>query len=140
MEKKVILLIEDNPDDIELTLRVLKKSKILNEVVVAHDGEEALEYLLGKKSIVPAVVLLDLNLPGTDGRDVLERIKADPDLRKIPVVILTTSASPSDIQLCYREGASSYIIKPIRFDDFLKKVRTLKEYWFETVALPTHSG
>lgn len=144
---QTILVVEDSDEQFTAVQRAFRKSEIVNPVARCSDGDEALDFLFrtgrfaGDVDLpVPAVVLLDLNLPGTDGRDVLERIKADPDLRKIPVVILTTSASPSDIQLCYREGASSYIIKPIRFDDFLKKVRTLKEYWFETVALPTHSG
>ncbi|MDG3007034.1 response regulator [Paludisphaera mucosa] len=144
---QTILVVEDSDEQFMAVLRAFHKSQIVNPVARCTDGDEALEFLFrtGRfageaETPMPAVILLDLNLPGTDGRDVLERIKADDELRKIPVVILTTSENPSDIQLCYREGASSYIIKPIRFDDFLKKVRTLKEYWFETVALPTASG
>ncbi len=143
---QTILIVEDSDEQYAAVRRAFQKSEIVNPVARCTDGDEAIDYLFrtgpfaGDVSPRPAVILLDLNLPGTDGRDVLERVKADAELRKIPVVILTTSDSPSDIQLCYRQGASSYIIKPIRFDEFLKKVRTLKEYWFETVALPTHSG
>lgn len=142
----VILVVEDSDEQYTAVLRAFQKSDVLNPVVRCTDGDEALDYLFrngrfaGVAAPAPAVILLDLNLPGTDGRDVLERVKADVGLRKIPVVVLTTSESPGDIALCYRAGASSYIIKPIRFDDFLKKVRALKEYWFETVALPTDAG
>ena len=143
----MILVVEDSDEQYTAVLRAFHKAEILNPVARCTDGDEALDYLFRSgrfgacpEARRPAVVLLDLNLPGTDGRDVLERMKADESLRRIPVVILTTSESPSDIELCYRGGASSYIIKPIRFDDFLKKVRALKEYWFETVALPTDAG
>lgn len=141
-----ILVVEDSDEQFTAVLRAFKKSEIVNPVTRCTDGDEALDYLFrvgrhaGDDAFPPAVILLDLNLPGTDGRDVLQRIKADPELRKIPVVVLTTSSSPGDIQFCYRGGASSYIIKPIRFDEFLKKIRTLKEYWFETVALPPAAG
>jgi len=141
-----ILVVEDSDEQFTAVVRAFKKSEIVNPVKRCTDGDEALDYLFrvglfaGDDAPPPAVILLDLNLPGTDGRDVLSRIKADPELRKIPVVVLTTSSSPGDIQFCYRGGASSYIIKPIRFEDFLKKIRTLKEYWFETVALPPAAG
>lgn len=143
---QTILVVEDSDEQFTAVLRAFKKSEIVNPVKRCTDGDEALEYLSNARwstaggKAPPAVILLDLNLPGTDGRDVLQRIKADPELRKIPVVVLTTSSSPGDIQFCYRGGASSYIIKPIRFDEFLKKIRTLKEYWFETVALPPSMG
>jgi CheY-like chemotaxis protein len=141
---QTILVVEDSDEQFTAVTRAFRKSDITNPVARCTDGDEALDFLFrtgayagpGERPPRPAVILLDLNLPGTDGRDVLERIKADPELRTIPVVVLTTSSSPGDIQYCYRGGASSYIIKPIRFDEFLKTVRTLKEYWFETVALP----
>lgn len=140
---QTILVVEDSDEQFTAVLRAFEKAEVVNPVVRCTDGDEALEFLsrAGRfgAAPAPAVVLLDLNLPGTDGRDVLASIKADPELRRIPVVILTTSASPGDIQLCYRQGASSYIIKPIRFDEFLKKVKALKAYWFETVSLPTNS-
>jgi CheY-like chemotaxis protein len=143
----VILVVEDSDEQYTAVLRAFKKSGVFNPVIRCTDGDEALDYLFRAGRFAapaaapaPAVILLDLNLPGTDGRDVLDRVKADAGLRSIPVVVLTTSESPGDIALCYRAGASSYIIKPIRFDDFLKKVRALKEYWFETVALPTEAG
>ena len=141
---EMILVVEDSDEQFTAVQRAFQKAGIDNPVVRCTDGDDALAFLFrtgrhaGRPaSPSPSVVLLDLNLPGTDGREVLERLKADPELREIPVVILTTSEHPADIQLCYRCGASSYIIKPIRFDDFLKKIRTLKEYWFETVALPS---
>lgn len=143
----LILVVEDSDEQYMAVLRAFQKSEVINPVVRCTDGDEAIDYLFHNGRFAdpraapdPAVILLDLNLPGTDGRDVLERVKSDSRLRKIPVVVLTTSENPGDIALCYRAGASSYIIKPIRFDDFLKKVRALKEYWFETVALPTDAG
>ena len=143
---QTILVVEDSDEQFAAVLRAFKKSAIVNPVKRCTDGDEALDYLFrvgrfaDEDGRPPAVILLDLNLPGTDGRDVLQRIKMDPELRKIPVVVLTTSSSPGDIQHCYGGGASSYIIKPIRFDEFLKKIRALKEYWFETVALPPAAG
>jgi CheY-like chemotaxis protein len=143
---QTILVVEDSDEQFTAVLRAFKKSDIFNPVMRCTDGDEALDYLFragrfaNEEATPPAVVLLDLNLPGTDGRDVLKRLKSDPELRKIPVVVLTTSSSPGDIKFCYQGGASSYIIKPIRFEEFLKKIRTLKEYWFETVALPPSAG
>jgi CheY-like chemotaxis protein len=140
---QTILVVEDSDEQFTAVTRAFRKSDITNPVARCTDGDEAIDFLFrtgsyadGEEPPRPAVILLDLNLPGTDGRDVLERIKADPELKRIPVVVLTTSSSPGDIRHCYEGGASSYIIKPIRFDDFLRTVRTLKEYWFETVALP----
>jgi CheY-like chemotaxis protein len=142
----LILVVEDSDEHYAAILRAFQKSGVTNPVARCVDGDEALDYLFQEgpfeapgSAMPPAVVLLDLNLPGTDGHEVLERVKADPDLRKIPVVVLTTSDNPADVALCYDAGASSYIIKPIRFEDFLQKVRALKQYWFETVALPTTS-
>lgn len=144
---ELILVVEDSDEHYTAVLRAFQKSGVVNPVFRCCDGDEALDYLFHTGRFAepgsappPAVVLLDLNLPGTDGHEVLGRIKADLVLRKIPVVVLTTSDNPADVALCYEAGASSYIIKPMRFEEFLHKVRALKEYWFETVALPTATG
>lgn len=135
-EEKIILLVEDNPDDEELTLRALARSNILNPVVVARDGAEALEYLQGDgkyagrdPSKTPAVVLLDLKLPKIGGLDVLARIRADERTRLVPVVILTSSREEQDLIRGYRTGANSYILKPVDFTKFVDAVRQLGLYW-----------
>lgn len=136
MKEKVILLVEDNPDDRDLTMRALRKNNIANEVVIAKDGVEALDYLFatgeysgrdGKN--LPQVVLLDLKLPRLDGVDVLKEIRANPLTRRLPVVILTTSAEQGDIAASYDHGASSYIRKPVDFGEFQEAVRQLGIYW-----------
>ena len=136
MEEKVILLIEDNEDDVELTLRALKKNHILNEVVVARDGIEALDYLFGTGSyagrdtgILPAVILLDLKLPKIDGFEVLRRIRADERTRLLPVVILTSSKEEQDRVNGYKNGANSYIRKPVDFNQFAEAVKHVGIYW-----------
>ena len=131
MTERPILLVEDNPDDAELTLRALKKNKILNEVVLARDGVEALDYLLPEGGLkrMPAVVLLDLKLPRVDGLEVLRRIRAHETTRLLPVVILTTSKEQADRMNAYREGCNSYIRKPVDFGDFMKAVQHLGLYW-----------
>lgn len=141
--RHLILVVEDSDEHFEAVRRAFEKAGITNPVRRCGDGDEALDYLFrrgayGEPSAAPrpAVVLLDLNLPGTDGREVLDQLKADEALRVLPVVVLSTSSSQGDIELCYRTGASSYIVKPVRFDDFLKTVKNLKSYWFDTVALP----
>ena len=133
---KIILLVEDNPDDVDLTLRALKKNNITNEVVVAKDGVEALDYLFGTgahegrdTSILPVVVLLDLNLPKVDGLEVLKRLRADERTRLTPVVILTSSSEERDVVNGYELGANSYIRKPVDFDQFSGAVRQLGMYW-----------
>ena len=133
---KVILLVEDNEDDEELTLRSLRKSNIVNEVVVAHDGSEALEYLFceGKyadrdSSGNPGVVLLDLKLPKLNGIDVLKRMRADPRTQLIPVVVLTSSSEDEDMLQSYRCGANSYVRKPVEFAAFADAVANLGMYW-----------
>ncbi|HXS15631.1 MAG TPA: response regulator [Polyangiaceae bacterium] len=132
----VILLVEDNPHDEELTLRALKKSNVVNEVVVARDGAEALDYLraTGKYSDrniedTPQVVLLDLKLPKIDGLEVLRTIREDPRIRLIPVVILTSSIEEQDVVKGYGLGANSYIRKPVDFTQFTEAVRQLGMYW-----------
>ncbi len=136
MKNKVILLAEDNPDDVTLTLRALKKSNILNEVVVARDGVEALDYLFasGKYEgrdtrIIPQVILLDLKMPRLDGFEVLQRIRADERTRLIPVIILTTSSEDRDRIEGYNLGANSYIRKPVDFNQFVYAVQQLGLYW-----------
>jgi two-component system response regulator len=131
-----ILLVEDNPDDIELTLRAFRKSKIANEIVVAHDGVEALDYLFAtgehagrNNSRLPQLVLLDLKLPRVDGLQVLERIRANPKTKLLPVVILTSSTEEPDLKTGYRLGANSYIRKPVDFQEFVVAVSRLGLYW-----------
>lgn len=136
MQDKVIFLVEDNPDDVELTLRALKKNNILNEVVVAQDGAEALDYLFGRgeyasrdMAVMPAVILLDLKLPRIDGLEVLQRIRSEERTKLLPVVILTSSKEEQDVVSGYRLGANSYVRKPVNFDEFLEAVRQLGLYW-----------
>lgn len=136
MSDKVILLIEDNRDDEALTLRALKKNNILNEVVVARDGEEALEYLFGTgkyegrdTSVQPQVILLDLQLPKLSGLEVLKRLRADKRTVLQPVVVLTTSSEEMDIMASYGNGANSYIRKPVDFNQFIEAVKQLGLYW-----------
>ncbi|TDB37983.1 MAG: response regulator [Actinobacteria bacterium] len=125
-----ILLVEDNPDDELLTLRALKKANVLNDVIVAHDGQEALDYLLGPEdNRVPHIVLLDLKLPKVDGLEVLTRIRASNRTRLLPVIILTSSKEESDLLAGYSKGANSYIRKPVDFDQFVVAVQTLGLYW-----------
>ena len=126
---KPILLVEDNPDDIELTLRAFRKSNIANEVLVARDGEEALEMLLGGKRVLPALVLLDLKLPKIEGMEVLHRIRENESIRLLPVVILTSSREENDLIKVYLGGANSYIRKPVDFERFIEAVKTLGVYW-----------
>jgi two-component system, response regulator len=136
MNNKIILLVEDNPDDIELTLRALKKSKILNEVVITQDGVEALDYLFGTGKfagrdtrVLPQVVLLDLKMPRMDGLEVLGRLRFDERTRLLPVVILTTSNEEKDKVESYKMGANSYIRKPVDFEQFVAAVQQLGLYW-----------
>lgn len=131
-----ILLVEDNPDDVELTLRAFRKSKIANEIIVAHDGIEALDYLFATgahagrgHSRLPQLVLLDLSLPRLDGLQVLARIRTNPKTKLLPVVILTSSTEEPDLKTGYSLGANSYIRKPVDFQEFRVAVRRLGLYW-----------
>jgi CheY-like chemotaxis protein len=136
MSDKVILLVEDNPDDEELTLRALKKNNIQNDVVVARDGVEALDFLFGTGSFagrdvgkMPSVTLLDLKLPKLDGLEVLKRIRENEKTKFLPVVILTSSKEEQDLINGYALGANSYIRKPVDFSQFIEAVRQLGLYW-----------
>lgn len=136
MDDKVILLVEDNPDDVDLTLRALKQNNILNKVVIARDGVEALDYLLGTGMYagrnlkdLPVVTLLDLKLPKIDGLEVLKRIRQNEITRLLPVVILTSSIEEKDVIAGYQLGANSYVRKPVDFKEFIEAVKLLGLYW-----------
>jgi two-component system response regulator len=136
MDLRTILLVEDNPDDEALTLRALQKNNIRNEVVVAHDGAEALDYLFGTGTftgrnieVLPQVVLLDLKLPKLDGLSVLRKLRADPRTKLLPIVILTSSIEEQDRLSGYDLGANSYVRKPVDFNQFIEAIRHLGLYW-----------
>jgi CheY-like chemotaxis protein len=131
-----ILIVEDNPQDLELTLRALRASKLTNRIQIARDGAEALEFIFGqgphagrKIEHGPKLVLLDLKLPKVDGLEVLERVKADPRTKAIPVVVLTSSKEQKDVVESYRLGVNSYIVKPVNFEGFAAAVKELGLYW-----------
>jgi len=133
---KMILLVEDNPDDEALTTRALKKAKVKNDIVVVRDGEEALDFLFGKgkykgrnTSTLPQVVLLDLKLPKVDGHEVLHQIRTNNATKLLPVVILTSSKEEKDLHRGYSEGANSYIVKPVDIEQFMDAVQHLSLYW-----------
>ncbi len=144
---KMILLVEDNPNDEELTLRALRKANIANEVAIARDGQEAIDFLFGtgkyagrEPPAMPAVVLLDLKLPKLDGIDVLQRIRADPRTKLIPVVVLTSSSEDEDMVRSYQSGANSYVRKPIEFSAFANAVTQLGMYWVLINQVPPSRG
>lgn len=146
-KSRVILLVEDNPDDEALTLRALARNNILNEVVVARDGAEALDYLFGSGiytgrdvSIAPQVVLLDLKLPKIDGLEVLRRVRADPRTKNQPIVVLTTSNEQSDLAASYDYAANSYIRKPVEFAHFIVAVSQLGLYWLVLNEAPPQAN
>ncbi len=144
MEKPVeILLVEDNPGDVRLTQEVFKEGRLSNHMHVVGDGVEALSFLRrqGKYAgaVRPDIVLLDLNLPKKDGREVLSEIKQDEDLKRIPVVVLTTSSAEQDILRAYDLHANCYISKPVDLDEFIKVVRTIEDFWLQIVRLPQDS-
>ena len=131
-----ILLVEDNRLDIELTLDAFKEAHLGNSVFVAKNGVEALDYLFGQKQYgdreqypLPDIILLDLKMPGIDGFEVLRRVKAEPDVKRIPVIILTSSREEGDLALSYDCGANSYLVKPVSFEGFLKVVQQVQDYW-----------
>jgi CheY-like chemotaxis protein len=132
MENKMILLVEDNPRDEALTLRALQKNNIINDVVVAHDGVEALDYFFGdgKDSIVmPQLILLDLKLPKVDGLEVLQKLRASEHTKRLPVVVFTSSSEDEDMVKSYDLGANSYVRKPVDFEQFVEATRQLGLYW-----------
>lgn len=138
-----ILLVEDNQDDVDLTIRALKKNKVANEIVVLRDGEEALEYLFGKgkyagrdTSVHPHLILLDLKMPKVGGIEVLKAIRAEPSMSLIPVVVLTTSDEERDIMDSYKLGANSYIRKPVDFNQFTEAIKQLGLYWLVLNVTP----
>lgn len=140
--QRPLLLVEDSPEDFEATVRALRKAGLANPIVRCEDGDDALDFLHRRGRYAeasaprPGIVLLDLNLPGTDGREVLAEIKGDPALRSIPVVILTTSTDERDVERCYIAGANSYVKKPVDLDGFMRAIQRLKEFWFEIVIVP----
>jgi chemotaxis family two-component system response regulator Rcp1 len=139
-----ILLVEDNLGDVRLTREALKDAKVLNTLHVARDGEEATDFLFRKGNHAsaprPDLIILDLNLPRKDGREVLAEIKADEDLKRIPVVILTTSKSEEDVLKSYNLHANCYVTKPLDLDHFIKVVQAIEDFWFTVVKLPNEGG
>lgn len=141
MKEKIILLVEDNPDDVQLTMRAFKENNIFNELKILQDGVEALEYLLqaavgDNDHLMPAVILLDLKLPRRDGLEVLVHIRSHDRLRKLPVIVLTSSREERDIRRCYDSGANSYIRKPVDFEEFTDVIRQIGSYWLKLNELP----
>lgn len=139
-----LLLIEDSDEDFEAFKRIIRKWSVTNPIYRCIDGDEALdflyhtgEYINPVKAPRPAIILLDLNLPAMDGREVLEQIKQDDSLKTIPVVVFTTSSNPKDIETCYRYGVNGYILKPININKLMRTIQILVDYWFEAVILPT---
>jgi CheY-like chemotaxis protein len=130
-----ILLVEDDPNDVELTLTALDENHLANEVVVARDGEEALDYLYRRGTYTsreagnPSVVLLDLKLPKVDGLEVLKKIKSDPDLKKVPIVILTSSREEQDLVRSYDSGVNAYVVKPVGFESFIEAIKEVGLFW-----------
>ena len=142
-----MLVIEDSDEDFEALLRVIRYQKVLNPVFRCFDGDEALDFLYQtgaysnpRTAPRPSLILLDLNLPGTDGREVLEQIKQDHNLKYIPVVVLTTSSNPRDIEICYRYSVASYILKPIDINRLKQTFQSFLAYWLDIVVLPDTIG
>jgi len=146
IELKRILLVEDNPNDVELTLEALAEHNLANFVVVARDGEEALDYLFyrgtfaGRPAGNPVVILLDLKLPKVSGHEVLRAIRADNKLKMIPVVILTSSREEQDLIEGYRNGVNAYVVKPVDFSDFLEAMKSLGVFWAVINEAPPSAG
>ena len=139
-----ILLVEDNEEDYEATMRAFRKVSLDNVVHRCVDGDDALDFLHKRGAYAdrsaesdPGLILLDLNMPGTDGREVLAQVKSDPKLCMTPVVILTTSHDPRDIEDCYRAGANSYVAKPMSLDGFVDAMHSVKDYWLQLTCLPS---
>lgn len=142
-ETVVILLAEDDPDDRLLTMRALERSRLMNSIYTVEDGEALMDYLYHRgvysdpeSSPRPGLILLDLNMPRKDGREALEEIKQDPSLRRIPVVVLTTSEAEQDILATYNLGVNAFVTKPVTFDQLSKAIQIIGNFWFEIVQLP----
>lgn len=142
-ETQLILIVEDNDDDYFATMRAFKKANLANPIRRCNTGDQALDYLLQRGEFTaagaaprPSIILLDLNLPGTDGREVLRIIKQEPNLLKIPVIVLTTSHSEQDIEQCYAAGSNSYVQKPVDFEGFVLAIARLSDYWLNVSILP----
>jgi CheY-like chemotaxis protein len=138
-----ILIVEDSPEDFEATVRALREARVTSLIHRCQDGDEVLDYLHRRGRYAdpalaprPGVILLDLNLPGTDGRETLGIIKGNPALKAIPVIILTTSSDERDLESAYQSGANSYIQKPVDMEDYMRLVRLIADYWFSAVILP----
>ena len=135
-----VLLVEDNAGDIRLTIEAMREGKVRNNMTIARDGEEAMAILRGegpfRRRVTPDLILLDLNLPKKDGRQVLSEIKSDEDLRRIPVVILTTSRAEEDVIRTYNLHANCYVTKPVDLEKFINVVRSISDFWFDIVCLP----
>jgi len=145
-ESQTILIVEDSDDDYIATMRAFKSANLANPIQRCTNGDQALDYLFQRgefsapgKAPRPSIILLDLNLPGTDGRDVLRLVKSDPRLHQIPIIVLTTSYARQDITQCYEAGANSYVQKPVEFAGFIEAIARLKEYWLEVSVLPKES-
>lgn len=145
MKEKFILLVEDNPDDADLTVRALRENNISNELKIVHDGVDAMDYLLeaagdNTSGRLPAVILLDLKLPRRDGLEVLEQIRTHDRLKRLPVIVLTSSKEEGDISRSYGSGANSYIRKPVSFEEFNGVIKQLGLYWLLFNELPFEEG
>lgn len=138
-ESQPILIVEDSDDDFEATKRAFVRAGLRNPIERASTGEAAIAYLNAEQTTKPGLILLDLNMPGMDGRRTLEIIKQTEDIKTIPVVILTTSDDGRDVNGCYELGANTYIQKPVDFDGLISAIRRLKEYWFEIAILPKNA-
>ena len=141
--KQSILIVEDSDEDFAALSRAIAKSQFLNPIYRCEDGEEAIDFLFHEADYQdpnlaprPAIIILDLNLPGTDGREVLSAVKNDDQLQSIPAIIFSTSSNPKDIESCYRHGIGGYIVKPMNFDKLQNLIETLLSYWFKAVELP----
>ena len=143
MELFEILLVEDNPGDVFLTQEAFREGRLAHRLSVVEDGEEALRFLRRegehKSAPQPDLILLDLNLPKKDGRELLGEVKTDPELRQIPIIVLTTSAAEQDIARAYKLHANCYLTKPIHMDYFLKTIRSVEDFWLSVVRLPSHT-
>ena len=140
---RTILLVEDSPEDYEATVRALRRAGLHNPLFRCEDGKQALDFLYQRDEFAdpavaprPAIILLDLNMPGTDGHEVLRQVKADERLKTIPVIVLTTSDDERDIQACYRAGANSFVTKPVTFEGLVQSIQRLKDFWIEIAVYP----